>query len=157
MRSARRSLGAHVVCGARALPLVVLWTALVLVCGSVHRREAHAGPDLKNDTDWGGAGWLGKQCAACSASGARLSGSEDQPSPQRVATLLGAMVHDIHLIVDRLREYKFEENLTLVTFGSSAELPLCRSVTLASAFALPWSIACPHAVPRVVTPGARRR
>ena len=67
------------------------------------------------------------------------------------------MVHDIHLIVDRLREYKFEENLTLVTFGSSAELPLCRSVTLASAFALPWSIACPHAVPRVVTPGARRR
>ena len=31
--------------------------------------------------------------------------------------------------VDRLREYKFEENLTLVTFGSSAELPLCRSVT----------------------------
>ena len=47
------------------------------------------------------------------------------------------MVHDIHLIVDRLREYKFEENLTLVTFGSSAELPLCRSVTWASAIALP--------------------
>lgn len=27
------------------------------------------------------------------------------------------MQHDIHLIVDRLREYKFEEDLTLVTFG----------------------------------------
>lgn len=24
---------------------------------------------------------------------------------------------DIHMIVDRLREYKFEEDLTLVTFG----------------------------------------
>lgn len=27
-------------------------------------------------------------------------------------------MHDIHLIVDRLREYKFEEDLTLVTFGT---------------------------------------
>lgn len=25
---------------------------------------------------------------------------------------------DTHLIVDRLREYKFEEDLTLVTFGT---------------------------------------
>ena len=33
------------------------------------------------------------------------------------------MQHDIHLIVDRLREYKFEEDLTLVTFGTAIYSP----------------------------------
>lgn len=36
---------------------------------------------------------------------------------QDFSALVPTMQHDIHLIVDRLREYKFEEDLTLVTFG----------------------------------------
>jgi len=38
------------------------------------------------------------------------------------------MVHDIHLIVDRLREYKFEENLTLVTFDEKSGMDLLETV-----------------------------
>ncbi len=40
------------------------------------------------------------------------------------------MQHDIHLIVDRLREYKFEEDLTLVTFGMAVSFPRACHVAL---------------------------